>query len=298
VNRILVALDGSSESEQILGEVSRIGSRRTSVDLLHVLSSPHHEIPNAGAELEDVAEDYLRRAAGRISDRTVRTYLWRGDPELEIPHAAEALHADLIAMTTHARRGLSSLLMGSVAQAVARLSALPILMTRPGLETPDRPLQRIMVPVDGTEQSAAICTVVRDLAAESGAEVVFFQAVTPLLVVDPVTGFTPLGVPEPLPDPTGGLEKLALQFSREGIPARAVVAHGAAADQILQQARKMDADLIAMSTSARRGLSRLVLGSVAEAVVRHMDRPVLLHRAPSRAEATSRAQEVHAHGAD
>jgi len=76
------------------------------------------------------------------------------------------------------------------------------------------------------------------------------------------------------------------------------VSHGTAADQILEQARKVDADLIAMSTSARRGLSRLVLGSVAEDVVRRMDRAVLLHRASSRAEAPGRSQEVHAHGAD
>jgi nucleotide-binding universal stress UspA family protein len=201
-------------------------------------------------------------------------------------------------MTTHARGGLYSLLMGSVAQAVVRHSALPILMTRPGLDAPKRPLGRILVPVDGTERSTSICATVRNLAAESGAEVVFFQAVVPILVVDPVTGFTPVGVPEPLPDPTAALEELALGFRREGLVARAIVAHGTAAEQILQQARKIDADLIAMATSARRGLSRLMLGSVAEDVVRRMDRAVLLHRATSRAETPIHAQEVHAHGAD
>jgi len=298
VKRILVALDGSSESEQILGEVSRIGSRQTAVDLLHVLPRPHHEIPNVGAEVEDVAADCLRRAAGRIRERTVHTYLWRGEPEEEIPHAADVLKADLIAMTTHARRGLSSLLMGSVAQAVMRHSSLPILMTRPELVAPNRPLVRILVPVDGTEQSTGICSAVQDLAMESGAEVIFFQVLVPVLVVDPVTGFMPLGVPEPLPDPSAGLEELALRFRKQGILARTLVAHGTAADQILEQARKIDADLIAMSTSARRGLSRLVLGSVAEDVVRRMDRAVLLHRETSRSETPVHAQEVHAHGAD
>jgi nucleotide-binding universal stress UspA family protein len=171
-------------------------------------------------------------------------------------------------------------------------------MTRPGLPAPNRPLVRILVPVDGTEQSRTICSTVRPLAAESGAEVIFFQAVSAVLMVDPVTGFSPLGVPEPMPDPSAFLDELADEFRREGLLARTLVGHGTAADQIIEQARKVDADLIAMSTSARRGLSRLVLGSVAEDVVRRMDRAVLLHRATSRAEAAGRAQEVHAHGAD
>lgn len=297
MKRILVALDGSPESEEILGEVARLGSPDTAVDLLHVIENPRREVPNAGVRQEDLAEDYLRRAAGRLPGRRIRTYLWRGEPEEEIPRAAETLKADLIAMTTHARRGLSHLLMGSVAEAVVRSTPRPVLLTRPGLEHPRRPLERILVAVDGTEKSHVACAAARALAEVSGAEVVLLQVMVPLVLGDPVTGFTPIGVPEPLPDPAAALEDLARRFREGGLSARAVVAHGAAADRILEAARAISADLIVLSTAGRRGLSRIMLGSVAENVVRRMDRPVLLHRTVPRTEAPRQAQ-VHVQGAD
>jgi nucleotide-binding universal stress UspA family protein len=295
VKRILVALDGSAESEQILGEVSRIGSADTDVHLLHVLENPRHEVPNAGARVEDLAEEYLRQAAGRIPGRKVRTSLWRGEPEVEIPRAADALHADLIAMTTHARHGLSHLLMGSVAEAVVRNTFLPVLLTRPGLDQPAGPLHRILVAVDGTEKSRVACSTARELAVESGAEIVLLQVVVPLIIGDPVTGFTPIGVPDPAPDPEPVLEDLASRFRKDGLSARVLVSHGAAADRILEEARSVQADLIVLSTEGRRGLSRLVLGSVAENVIRHMDRAVLLQRTVPKTEAR---EQVHARGAD
>ena len=298
MQRILVALDGSPESEQILGEVERISTRHTAVDLLHVLPHPHQEVPNLGVDLEDVAETYLEQAAGRIPDRTVRTFLWRGDPQEEILKAARSLKSDLIALTTHARRGLSHLLMGSVAEAVVRNATVPVLLTRPGLARPRKPLERILVPIDATDQSHEVSGTVKDLVADSSAEVILLRVVVPIVVGDPVTGFTPIGVPEPLPDPTPSVEKFAHQLAEEGVKARAVVTFGAAADQILQQAKTLDVDLIAMATAGRKGLRRLMIGSVAEDVVRHTDRPVLLHRIATKAETATQVHQSHVHGAD
>lgn len=298
MRRILVALDGSPESEQILDEVERIAGPDGSIDLLHVLTGSSREVPAMGVDVETLAAEYLRKVAARLRDRKIRTFIWRGEPEDEIPRAARSLKADLIAMTTHGRKGLSHLLMGSVAEAVVRNAALPVLLTRPDLPRPRRPLTRILVPVDGTSKAFEVTSSVRALVAGTEAEVILLQVLVPVIVADPVTGFTPVGIPMPLPDPTPQLEKVADQLRRDGIRARVVVCQGVAADQILDHARSLDADLIAMATAARKGLSRLVIGSVAEHVVRRMDRPVLLHRVAPKSETETQVQESHAQGAD
>jgi nucleotide-binding universal stress UspA family protein len=298
MRRILVALDGSPESEQVLDEVERVGGGQESIDLLHVLPKTGHEVPNAGVNVEDVAQDYLSKVAARLSTHPVRTFIWRGEPEEEIPKAARSLNADLIAMTTHARKGLSHLLLGSVAEAVVRNSSTPVLLTRPDVPRPRKPLERILVPIDGSAPSREVFGSVRNLVADSGAEVILFQVVVPVLVADPVTGFTPIGIPQPLPDPAPRLEEFARQLAREGLRTRSMVASGDAAGQILDHARSLDADLIAMATAGRKGFSRFVIGSVAEEVVRHMDRPVLLHRIAPKTDAGSQIQEMHAQGAD
>ena len=299
MRRILVALDGSPESEQILSEVDRVGARNSAIDLLHVLSPDAHEVPNAGVDVEDVAADYLSRVASRLSDRQVRTFIWRGEPEQEIPKAARSLNADLIAMTTHARKGLSHLLLGSVAEAVVRESSTPVLLTRPGMAPrPAKSLERILVPVDGTSRSREVLRSVRGIVADTGAEVILLQVVVPVIPVDPVTGFTPIGVPEPPPDPLPPLQAWAEQLGHDGIAARAVVTMGAAADRILEQAKSLNVDLIAMATAGHKGLARFMMGSVTEEVVRHMDRPVMLHHIAPMEEAESRVRELHAQGAD
>jgi len=298
MHRILVALDGSPESEQILDEVERVGGGQVSIDLLHVLPTNGQEVPNLGLNVEDVAQEYLRKVAARLTKHTVRTFIWRGEPEEEIPRAASHLKVDLIAMTTHARKGLSHLLLGSVAEAVVRNSSTPVLLTRPDVARPRKPLERILVPIDDSAPSREVFGSVRNLVADGGAEVILFQVVVPVLVADPVTGFTPIGIPQPLPDPAPRLEEFARQLARAGLRTRAVVASGDAADQILDHAQSLDADLIAMATAGRKGLSRFVIGSVAEKVVRRMDRPVLLHRIAPKTDAGSQVQEVHAQGTD
>lgn len=294
MRRILIALDGSPEGEQILQEVARVGSADTALDLIHVLPASSRGVPDLGLDAEDVAAEYLDRVARGIRGRKVRTCLWRGEPQEELPKAARSLDADLLALTTHARRGLARLLMGSVAEAVVRSAPVPVLMTRPGLARPVKPLERLLVPCDGSASSLEVLSTVRELAGESGAEVVLLQVIGIPAVVPPELAF----VPPPEPDPAHALDELASRLAREGLRARTMVTRGSPARQILEQARAIDADLIVMTTAGRKGLSRLLLGSVSESVVRRMDRAVVLHRVLPRTEAAARAGELHAQGAD
>lgn len=294
IERILVALDGSPESEEIFQEVERVAGSRTQVDLLHVLESRPEEVPGLGAMTEPVARAYLERFAQRIPDRDVRLHLRTGEPEREIPRAARSLGADLIAMTTHARRGLSRLLMGSVAESIVRRSPIPVLLTRPELARPRKPLERILVPIDGSAGSKEVFQTVREVATGSGVEIVLLQVVVNLMVANPLAGGTPLSVADLLPDPSTSLRFYANRLEREGLRVRPMVVFGTAADQILEQARILDVDLIAMACAGRRGLARTFRRSVSFNVLRHADRAVLLHRIGSRAETGVETSSAHA----
>ena len=74
------------------------------------------------------------------------------------------------------------------------------------------------------------------------------------------------------------LEVIADQLSAKGLEAEAHVRYGDVANEILTHSKRNDIDLIAMSTHGRGGLTRWLLGSVAEKIVRHSEKPVLLLR--------------------
>lgn len=75
------------------------------------------------------------------------------------------------------------------------------------------------------------------------------------------------------------LDTLQSQLRSEGLAVSTVVRPGEAADAILDVGREVSADLVVMSTHGRGGVSRFLLGSVADKVVRHAEIPVMLVRA-------------------
>jgi nucleotide-binding universal stress UspA family protein len=78
------------------------------------------------------ARDYLARVAAVLWERGIGVQLRvrTGTPVQEILALSRECGADLIAMTTHGRRGLSRLVFGSVAEAVLRLADIPVLVMR------------------------------------------------------------------------------------------------------------------------------------------------------------------------
>jgi nucleotide-binding universal stress UspA family protein len=78
---------------------------------------------------------------------------------------------------------------------------------------------------------------------------------------------------------TAYVERVAEQFRQVGITAHAVVKQGQPAKQIVATAKEGDADAIVMATHSRRGLNRIMFGSVAEEVLHESQLPILLVRA-------------------
>jgi nucleotide-binding universal stress UspA family protein len=134
--RILVPLDGSKCSESILPEVEELakGSKR-GVCLLRVVSA--HTILNADpidAEVKAVrkAEQYLEGVKDQLQTKglDVDTHVRYGDDVKEILAHASQKEIDLIAMSTHGRRGINWLIHGSVAEKIVQQTGKPVLMDR------------------------------------------------------------------------------------------------------------------------------------------------------------------------
>jgi nucleotide-binding universal stress UspA family protein len=139
LRRVLVPLDGSPFSEQILDVVSpllaQLGARAT---LLHIIS-PRPMLSSGLRERRVIgtrqqAIDYLREVAGRFVGRMpepVLTALEDSQPGNVIASLLSLGEYDMAALATHGRSGLSRVFLGSVAEDVLRHVAKPVLLYRP-----------------------------------------------------------------------------------------------------------------------------------------------------------------------
>jgi nucleotide-binding universal stress UspA family protein len=272
-DRILVPVDTTVESESVLAEVRRITPAGGEVILLHVIPD---RAPGTIATVEG-AQAYLERIAATFQASRARVFVDAGDPADRIVRVSLALNVNLIAMATHARRGLARMLLGSVAERVVRESALPVLLVRPGTFTPSRPVSRVLIPLDGSARSERMIDEVRVLAAGMKSEAVLIHVLPPEPAAPLEVAAEP-AEPVTLTDPRRRYEEIADRLEKAGVPAWPVVTRGDAVAAILDQAKSLDVDLIAMATHGRTGLERALVGSVAEGVLRGADRPVLLLR--------------------
>ncbi len=137
------------------------------------------------------------------------------------------------------------------------------------------PIRTIFHPTDYSESSAAAFDLASALARDYGATLVVAHAAPPPLVL-PTDG---VALPPILDDPEtlqARLDQVRPADSR--IAVRHRLLFGDAAGAILDAAAEEKADLIVMGTHGRSGVSRLLLGSVAEHVLRHAVCPVLTVR--------------------
>lgn len=137
VKRILLPLDGSETAEAAL-PVARELARTSGAKLLVVRVTSarfDHEPAPVEGQLAPIreAEAYLKSIRDRLegSGAAVATVLWHGAPAAAIAKAARDYEVDIIVMTTHGRTGREKEMFGSVAEAVLRGVAVPVLVVRP-----------------------------------------------------------------------------------------------------------------------------------------------------------------------
>ena len=141
--------------------------------------------------------------------------------------------------------------------------------------------KRALIPLDGSSVAETIIPFILDIAGPLDMEVVLLRVVEPIppMVIEGSPHIDVEDVEARRTDAEEYLAPIAIDLRNKGVRVESRVRRGNPADAIVAAARESGADLIAMSTHGRGGLGRLVFGSVAQAVLRHVDFPVLLMRA-------------------
>lgn len=138
---------------------------------------------------------------------------------------------------------------------------------------------RILVPLDGSALAASALPYVEIMAKSTGASLVLVRAVTVGALLGARLDEQEL---HPVAESEQYLDGVAERLRSLGLTVETVAREGEPAETILETARAKRVDLIAMATHGRTGLGRILLGSIADEVMRHSTLPVLL--VPSRCE--------------
>ncbi len=147
--KIAVALDGSHCAEQALEVALKLAeSERAELGICSIVdpivivgtTPPSPALDMLIGDAERAAKRLVTKAVGKAEEQGLRASgeMRHGMPASEIIEYAKAFGADAIVMGTHGRGGLKRLLMGSVAEAALRESAVPVIVVRDREQVPAR----------------------------------------------------------------------------------------------------------------------------------------------------------------
>lgn len=298
---IVVPLDGSAFAEQAIPTAAALANALGSLlSLIRV----HEVVPYGFGFREDTDRflrneecEYLAKVAKEVSrDFGIHpsTNLLTGRAADEICTEASRSGDSLIVMSTHGRTGLSRMWVGSTADGVLHHATTPLLMLR---ATEDQhnttagwplPFRTIVVPLDGTPFSEQVLAHAAVVAEASSAKLVLLHVVAPVIPAPPEFPVPYMPPSAIVGEATEALVERSQQYTRRLTDAlhcshpglevsRQVEVEDNVARAIIETAEKRGADLVAMATHGR-GLSRLVVASVADKVVRGGPGAVLLIR--------------------
>jgi nucleotide-binding universal stress UspA family protein len=294
---ILVPLDGSSFAEHALpvalGLARQTGARLELV-CVHEGPAPAHHVgsPAANERLDSDIRGSLRRYLTRVRKRldasvsgiAVEIGVLDGKPQDVLAQHARASGAELIVLTTHGRGGVSRSWLGSVAEGLVRRVPVPVLVVRAKRKRaslqPTEVFRHVVIAVDSTPESERIVPAVAALAPAQTAIWTLFHVILPLHPV--VRAIAPKGAEELDAHEQQTRAKDYLKGAADRLRARGIEPRTAMgvdlqpARAITAFAAQSGADLIALATHGRGPIGRLVLGSVADKVLRTATVPVLL----------------------
>ncbi|MCB9592773.1 MAG: universal stress protein [Sandaracinaceae bacterium] len=250
------------------------------VRLLHVDDLPTYGLPDGSVldgPLRAMWRQRLDELAERFADRVrVEPVLARGRPSTEI--VARAAEADLVVMATRRRNAFTRALLGSVAYEVVRGCPVPVITVDP--EMSPGPVRGVLVMVDGSTPSEHALDEALRWAERAHATVHLLRAIeVPTHVLpDGESLFEPELLASVRERSAAELNEILARHPTSA-DVRIHVEPGApaeVADRLLDEDETID--VVVMGTHGRSGLSRFLLGSVAERMLRTCPVPVMVVR--------------------
>ena len=295
---ILVPLDGSTNAEQALPAAATLAHRgggalhlvTVHVPVATLLASAEEPVANGELEQElwQEQETYLASTAVAVAtphgvEVTHAVVDLHGTVAKALADHAQAKRVGLVVMTTHGHGGVNRLWLGSVADRILRRVHVPVLLLRPTEGTLHTEFRRIVVALDGSPEGERALEPALAVGSLTGAaHYTLVQVVEP-----PVPLITRMAMSPARMRPhwreqqencaRSYLERIGTRLRSQGISvATEMIAARGVGEQILGLAQSTGADLIVVGTHAARGMERLLLGSVADKVIRGASQPVLV----------------------
>lgn len=256
-NQILFATDFSDRDLEAFNSSCKLALQwNATLQIVHV------QDPRETALAPDLQTNVNRELARFTPDdfgvKYVQTVL-TGDAADEILRFADEKAATLIVLGTHGREGVQRFFSGSVAEKIMRNANCPVMTRRAGQgEVANRKVERILVPVDFSVYGYAAVDFASRMALATSAELTICYV-----------------------DEAGDNQEELWHQLRSFKPTNSKIRHihklfqGIPGKEICEYANAKPYDAVVIGTHGRTGLSRAIMGSVAEYVVRHAECPVV-----------------------
>jgi len=308
---ILVPLDGSPLAEQAIPIAQAIAQRarcKLKLVLVHqpppILMKPGPEYLKLELTMQKADREYLKSVTTALRERLgrmVSSAVLRGLPVAEtLARYTRELGADLVVMTSHGRGGVRRAWLGSVTDQLIRSTEVPVLVVRPAEPGAARPVWEpgeILVALDGSPLAEAALEPAIEMARLWDAELSLVQVVRPISLAsgphlafpssysDQVTAMRRESAHDYIRDVAEGVRDSGTRASGVTVIGNSVP------ETLIELAEPERVSLMVVATHGLGGLRRMVLGSVADKVVRGANVPVLVVR-PTARRARRKSGEV------
>lgn len=292
--QIMVPLDGSKFAETALPLALTL-SRKTGAPL-HLVTVIEPVPAFAYEDWSTAAEEWTREYLAKLTEEVASRAGGEVTSEVLTGHVVDALQeeagrkdADLVVMASHGRGAVSRVWLGSVADRFVRNTDRPVLLVKPedeahpALDTPAA-FDSLLVPLDGSELSESALAHATEFGELFGSAYHLTRVVAfPVDLASPYLPHTAQmnqAVLDEAKDRAAEyLEAHAERMRKRGLRVTTSITVDAQAGHgILLEADAVECDGIAMATHGRKGLTRALLGSTADKVLRGTHLPLLLYR--------------------